>query len=123
VLREFSWDYGYVISSAGEQTRCLRDMGGGDLGARRAGATGITTAGKIWGQGEAGRGDGDCGLGAGRGEPERGDCCDVGGGVMKPWWTPSLRLYRVVVDLCALSPYLFCWSTLSFRSNSIIQIH
>jgi hypothetical protein len=49
VLREFSWDCGYEISSAGEQTRRLRDSGGGGLGARRTGAAGNTVAGKIWG--------------------------------------------------------------------------
>jgi hypothetical protein len=55
-----------------------------------SGAAG-TDAGKIWGRGERGRG-GDCGLGAGRGER--------GGGLLRcrvePWWTPSLRPYRVV---------------------------
>jgi hypothetical protein len=61
----------------------------------------------IWG--EEGRGDGDYGreqdLGSRRGGAAgiatsvQGDCCDVGGGLVKPWWTPSLRPYRVVVDI------------------------
>jgi hypothetical protein len=52
-----------------------------DLGARRVGAAGIAASA----QGEESRG---------------GEIAAMSdGGVVKPWWMPSLRPYRVVVDL------------------------
>jgi hypothetical protein len=53
----------------------LWDSGGGDLGARRAGEREL----RPWARsgGKESRGGGDCGLGAGTGEPGQGDCYDV----------------------------------------------